>query len=73
MVEGQGLVDFEASYKKCLRDFVDWVDKNWRMEAKEKWPNIDPYPGDDYRNGYEAALESLIGALECYLDEHLYA
>ncbi len=71
-MSASGIKDFEIAYKKCIHDFVEWVEKNWHLESKEKWPNFEPYPGDDYRNGYEAALEGLGGAVECYFDEYLH-
>lgn len=59
----------EEAHRESVNDFLEWVEKNWTLEPDDKWPNAEPKPHPEYRNGYNAALEGMKMAFECYMDE----
>lgn len=60
----------QESYRGGLKAFADWCEKTWVFEiGKEKWPHGDEYPGDEYVKAYNAGIESIQGALNCFLDD----
>jgi len=66
------VVSIIEAHKALLLDFLDWVEKNWTLEPSDKWPHLEPIPSEEYRNGYNAAIEGLKGAFDCYYEENMY-
>jgi len=61
----------EEAHKESLRAFAAWFVKEWTM-TREQWLNefADPPPEGDYFDGYNAGVESILSALDSFLDEH---
>ena len=64
----------EQAYREGLHAFTQWVAEAWQLDTAEQWraSTAEPYPGEDYRAGWNAAMASLEGALELFLEEHGY-
>ena len=62
----------DDAYRDGLRAFVAWIHDEWQGLGQQEWESsyADPYPGALYTEGWNAAIASLQGALECFADEH---
>ena len=60
--------EFETLVRAQLARFIEWVGKHWVVGEADR---IDDYFGDkssDWIDGYNAALEGLGGAIECWME-----
>lgn len=53
-----------------LRTFLRWAKQNWRMDEQAIADPTFSDNSDDWFDGYNAAIESLEGALDCWLEEY---
>lgn len=60
------------AHKDGMIKFFEWCEANWKHDAKEEWKNREPYPHEQYVKGWNAAIEGLRAAFDCYADEHWY-
>lgn len=61
-----GLRLLEEAYKASMQEFIKWVETNWKLTDKDK-KDLDF--NDDYKSGYNAAIDGLQGAFQCFADE----
>lgn len=63
-----------AAYRDALRAFADFFEREWQHGCREKWEEsyAEPYPGDEWRDGYNAGVRSVGIALDLFLDENGY-
>lgn len=64
----EAIDDIIEAHKNLVLNFIEWIEKNWTLEPADKWPHLEPIPSEEYRNGYNAAIEGLGGAFECYFE-----
>lgn len=50
--------------------FLLWTQQNWTMDAQAKADPTFKDNSDEWFDGYNAAIESLDGALACWLEEY---
>jgi len=65
----QAIQSLEEAYRSGMNGFIAWLQKNWRYDTKKKRPNAEPWPGKDVERGWNTAIDSMDGALACFLDE----
>lgn len=57
-------------FKSKMEEFCAWCAENWTVTPEEAIAdNIFDSKPEGYREGYNAAVENLSGALECFLEE----
>ena len=63
-----------AAYREALRAFADHFEREWQHKDREEWEKsyAEPYPGDEWRDGYNAGVRSVGIALDSFLDECSY-
>lgn len=61
----------EELLKDAIREFASWAVRHWTMTEAEAETLTDgsPCPGE-YSRGYNAAIEGLMDAVDCWMDEH---
>ncbi|OWK35166.1 hypothetical protein FRUB_10008 [Fimbriiglobus ruber] len=65
------LDQLQGAFEKALHGFTEWFAKEWLLEDEEKWKRAykDPFPGEEFRRGFNAGVESAGMALKVYMDE----
>lgn len=57
-------------FRLKMEEFLAWCAVNWTVTpAQALQDNVFDAKPEGYREGYNAALENLSGALECWLEE----
>ncbi len=57
-------------FRLKMEEFVRWCGENWTVTAEQAIKdNIFDAKPPGYREGYNAAVEGLPGALECWMEE----
>jgi len=57
-------------FRLKIEEFADWCAENWTVtEIEAKADNIIDAKPAGYREGYNAAVEGLRGAVECFLED----
>lgn len=54
-------------FSKQIAQFARWLEQGWRMSAKDA-RECEPARSDDFREGWNRALESIPDALKLYLE-----
>ena len=67
----QAVNELEESLKNGLKAFAQWFEREWQHKGREEWEKSysEPYPGDEYIEGYNAGVRSVRIALDCFLDD----
>jgi len=61
----------EEIFRAALEDFAEWMAKNWQTTADEASQLCEESSSpEEYARGYNAGVESVPQALECWLDEY---
>jgi len=62
--------EVEALFRQKFVEFLAWTDGNWKITDKDRATD-DWFAGKspDYVEGYNAAIEGLKGAFECWNEE----
>ena len=57
-------------FRLKMEEFADWASENWTVTAEEAIKDniFDSKPPGD-REGYNAAVEGLRGAIDCFLED----
>jgi hypothetical protein len=66
---GQATIDLCEAHAAGLRAFVGWLQAHWRHDTEEQWQNEGPWPGPERERGWNEAIATLDGALDCYMGE----
>ncbi len=64
-----------TAYTEGLKAFAEWYAREWPFkETEEEWRRTyaEPYPGEEWVKAYNAGVASVLGALDCFLDDHGY-
>lgn len=62
--------EVSALFQAKMETFVEWCAENWTVTKEEALKdNVFDSKPPGYREGYNAAVEGLRGALECWLEE----
>lgn len=62
--------DVEDLFRRKMLEFVQWCDNHWKITPTDK--KTDDWVREkspDYVEGYNAAIEGLQGAFECWNEE----
>jgi len=49
--------------------FIEWCEANWMHDTKKQWKNAEPYPDEQFVEGWNRAISGIKGAFECYTEE----
>jgi hypothetical protein len=64
--------EVEDLFKKKMLEFLKWCEANWQISEKDR--QSDDWVAEksaEYVEGYNAAIEGLGGAYECWAEEFL--
>lgn len=57
-------------FRLKMEEFVKWCSENWTVTPEEAIrDNIFDQKPPGYRDGYNAAMENLSGAFDCWMEE----
>jgi hypothetical protein len=74
--EFQSALDtLQTALTDSLKAFAEWYAREWPFkETEEEWRRTcgEPYPGDEWVKAYNAGVASVLGALDCFLEDHGY-
>ena len=61
----------QDNYKAGIRAFAEWFAKNWQI-SPEEWAKSfgEPLPAEAWLKGYNAGVESVLGALDSFLGDY---
>jgi len=69
------VADLEDAYVMGLRAFCAWAVAEWKLDGADEWAKAydisSPYPGDGYRDGWNACLQALDGALDVFMEDRM--
>lgn len=70
---GTCLSDLESSLRRALRAFAEYhaADAKMTREQWSKWIDGET-PSQEYIDGYNAGVESILLSVDTFLDEHKY-
>lgn len=57
-------------FARHVSAFLTWAAANWSIDQSSRQDEVFADKSDDYVAGYNAALEGLAGAYECWAEEH---
>lgn len=58
-------------FRLRMEEFAKWCSENWTITPEQALrDNVFDTKPAGYREGYNAALEGLAGAVECFLEEN---
>lgn len=63
------IATLEECYRRGLMEFVRYAKLNWKLEAPDM---KDIKEGEDFRKGWNAALDGLGGCLDSFFEEYQY-
>ena len=60
-----------ALFREKMLEFIAWTEANWRIADKDRQSDDDwlEDKSDDYCEGYNASIDGLKGAFECWNEE----
>lgn len=63
----------EQAYVAAMVAFVEWLEENWELGTRADWEktNAEPWPGDEYKRGWDEAIGSIRGAYETFAEENM--
>ena len=64
---GQAILDLNEAYRNGLRAFTKWCGEHWKIGPNDT--EIRTEHGPAYVKGFNAGIEAVDAALDCFLEE----